>query len=443
MTKYCEKCRTFHDINDICPKYKMQLKKHPEWLAECADFAVVAGEYRLISGQALDGLCQTVNKIAGTDLAYEGTQRVARDIQVFSKLNSDAFRNTGQFADAQAAKETVANASDGFLRYLKARLNGTGEEIDWLRSQQGKISGIFNKYSLPNGNTVGYDGETVNRLTGKIIQRTSIKSAEASSGLYTNAKDIVEALEKGTLAPDNTVTGVKGIKDSVMKALDRRIEQEASNGNNNLVRTLEQAKNKLKISELGSTDSVKESTTRLMGKLKNGFADTTVTSDMVIQKALQGAVIGAAVGLSVSCLISFIRYKNGELSREEAFREIGEDSVKGAITGAALGGVTLFLPGGAIGFAAGVAIGIYIDRLSKNVLDEIFGKGAFEQILHACGYVAGTAKNVAEMLKQYGESVIAIDKSNRQSTGALKRISDTEKSNDKALKKLNVILEDL
>jgi aspartate-semialdehyde dehydrogenase len=77
--------------------------------------------------------------------------------------------------------------------------------------------------------------------------------------------------------------------------------------------------------------------------------------------------------------------------------------------GAAMGGITLFLPGGPIGFIAGMAIGIYIGEVCGNVLDEVFGKGAYEQILHACGYVAGTAKNLGDMLEKYRENIRKID----------------------------------
>ena len=42
MVKYCELCRSFHEINDICPKYKQDLKAHPEWMTEAANFATVA-----------------------------------------------------------------------------------------------------------------------------------------------------------------------------------------------------------------------------------------------------------------------------------------------------------------------------------------------------------------------------------------------------------------
>ena len=429
MVRYCEKCRDFHEANDMCPKYKEQLRQHPEWLAEAAEFTNVAAQHQLVSTQALDGVCKAVNKISGSNLSFEGTKQAARDIQVFAKLNSDSFRNSGQFANAQAAKETLEKGTEGFQRYLKGRLNGTGQEVDWLRSQQGKFSSILKKSTLPDGNTVGYDGETINRFTGKVIEKTSIKAAEGSSGLYTNAKDVVEALEKGTLSPKDAVTGIKGTKDAVVKALDKRISEAAASGDTNLANKLSQAKDSLKINEMGTTDSVKKSTERLMDKIKNGQANTTISPDLVASKAAQGAVIGAAISLTISSITNYIRYKNGEITRDEAFRDVGEDAVKGLLTGGAMGAITLFLPGGAVGFVAGVAIGMYISEVAGNALDEVFGKGAYEQILHACGYVAGTAKNLGEILERYQKNIKTID-SNMEKI-SVKRI-DTESKLDSA-----------
>ena len=160
---------------------------------------------------------------------------------------------------------------------------------------------------------------------------------------------------------------------------------------------------------MGTMDSVKESTKRLTEKIANGKANITVTSSELMSKMAQGAVIGAAFALTVSGITNFIRYKNGEISEQEAFRDIGEDAAKGLLTGGAMAGVTLFLPGGPLGYVAGMAIGMYIGATCTNLLDEIFGKGAYEQILNACGYIEGTARNVEEMLKEYQRNIQRID----------------------------------
>lgn len=422
MVRYCEKCRDFHEENDLCPKYKEQLKKHPEWLGEAANFANVAAQYQLITSQTLDGVAQTVNKLAGTNFAYEGTRQAARDIHIFAKLNSDSFRNSGQFANANAAKETLSGASDGFKRYLRGRLNGTGQEIDWLEWRSGKLDNLLYKYKLPDGNTVGYDGIKINRFTGKTVERITVKAAEGQAGLHQNAVDIAKALEKGTLNPNDSVYGIDGIGDEIKKVLDKRIQLAQDQGNADLANKLKDAKNNLKVKEMGSVDSVKDSTKRTTDKISKGKANTTVTGAELGEKIAQGAVIGAVVSLTISGITNYIKYKNGEISGEEAFRESGEDTVKGALVGGAMGGITLFLPGGAIGFVAGMAIGMYINAVCTNVLDEVFGKGVYEQILHSCGYICGTAKNAVELLGEFKENVLRTEQYNQESRRILQSI---------------------
>lgn len=443
MKKYCEQCRELHDENDMCPKYKELLKKHPEWLEEAVNFTTVAAEYSLITTQTLNEVAKTVNRVVGTNLSYEGTHQTVRDIQVFAKLNSDSFSKSGQFANAQAAKETLENASDGFKRYLKGRLNGTGQEIDWLRWRQGKFDSLINKYSLPDGNTVGYDGVKINRFTGKTIERVTIKSAQGNSGLQTNAKDVVEAIEKGTLNPNDKVYGVEGMNRTLQKTFEKSIAEAEKQGNVELVNRLKNAKDNLHVVERGTMDSVKESTERQMKKIASGKADIDITPSTVGKAVGKGAIIGAAVGVTVSGITNYIKYKNGEITEQEAFREVGEDATKGTISGAIMGGVSLFLPGFPLGTIMGVAIGIYINSVCTNVLDEVFGKGAYAQILHAAGYTAGTARNITEMLKDVQENTKRIAGSNQLAKGHLKssrcKINEITKIGDK----ITELLEDM
>lgn len=64
-------------------------------------------------------------------------------------------------------------------------------------------------------------------------------------------------------------------------------------------------------------------------------------------------MIGAAISVGVSSLLSYLQYKHGKITFEEMKRRIAKDGVKGAITGGALEGLSLFIPGGIIGFGIG------------------------------------------------------------------------------------------
>ena len=51
MNWYCTKCKKTHRDNELCPFIKKQLKEHPNWLKDSADFTIVAGGYALVTGQ--------------------------------------------------------------------------------------------------------------------------------------------------------------------------------------------------------------------------------------------------------------------------------------------------------------------------------------------------------------------------------------------------------
>ncbi|SFB19913.1 MULTISPECIES: hypothetical protein [unclassified Bacillus (in: firmicutes)] len=412
MPTYCKRCKDLHTDNEICPFHLNELKQNPQLLSEAANFASIAGQYHLVTSQTLDGVAQGINKLTGSNLSFEGTHQYMRDIQVFKQLNLDPYSRSGIFADAQSAKNYFDNGTKGQLGMLKNKLNGTGQEIDWLRWKQGKLSSLFEKSRLLGGNAKGVDGETVNRFTGEAISRTTVKAAEGNSGLGRNISDVLEALKKGTLKPNETVAGIDGTNDALHKALTKNIDKAFQNGDLDYANKLKQAQEHLKIQELNNTDGVKQSTKRLTDKISGGQAHTTVTLQEVSKKAAQGAVIGAAVGLTVSAITNYLKYKNGEITEQEAFREVGQDTLKGALVGGAMAAVTIFLPGGAIGFVAGMAIGIYVNKTVTNILDEVFGKGAFAEILHASGYVYGMSVSLEDSLKkiQKDEQVIQSNK---------------------------------
>lgn len=187
--------------------------------------------------------------------------------------------------------------------------------------------------------------------------------------------------------------------------------------------------------EINTPQQVKDSNDRLTKKILDGQAKGNITSTDVLNKSLQGAIIGAAIGLTVSSIRSYMRYINGEMTKEEAFLEIGEETLKSAITGGVLSGATLFLPGGALGFVGGMAIGIYVDTVCKNILDEVFGKGAYAAILTSSGCVMATCSNLVDAIYEINQMSQDIERANTNTDRELKEI-------DVKIKKMNKILED-
>lgn len=412
MKWYCDKCRTMHSDDEMCPKIQIQLREHPKLLTEATTFATIAGEYELVSSNALDSVAQTVNKLVGTNFSYEGTHQYARDIHVFRRLNEETFVNAGHFSTPEAAKEYLRKIEekDGLLRHagetdgrkfgmksFDAKLTGAGQEVDWLRYKQAKLSSIYEKSSLLNKNAAGVDGETINRFTGKGISRTTVKaSIHPMDKNSTGIKDVMEAIEKKYATSDDIIFASDGAANAAHEA-----------GLTNPV------------IEMNSSAEVRASNERLKNKIHSGDATTAPTLNQVGQNVAQGAVVAAAVELTISSITNYVRYKNGEISIGEALREVGESVTEGAITGGALGGISLFIPGGTIGFVGGMAIGIYVRTTTKNVLNEVFGKGFYEQVLHASGYIYGTSISLREVLEEISAGHQTVRQNIKDSEAAL------------------------
>ena len=381
MKWYCEKCATIHDDNELCPKIKLQLKNNKNLLGEAANFITVAGEHNLITSNNMNKILEPISNLLNSNLAYEGTYQLTRDIQVFKRLNEETFVRCGAFSSPEVAQEYLKNTH---LRTLTSKITGASQEVDWLRMMNGKLSNIYKESSLFNGNAAGVDGQTVNKITGNTIRVTVKASINPMTKNSTGVQDIQEALLKDTLE------------------------------------------------EINSIKDIRNSNERLLKKIKNGEATTSITGKQLLKKVGQGSIIGGAVSLSISSITNYIRYRNGEIDREEVFKEISKDTINGLLTGGALSGISLFFPPATIGFIAGVTIGIYINKTLSNILDEIYGKGSYKAILNSSGYVYGMTVNLLEYYKEISKNI----KTTEKNINETKEISQRIKNNFDVFEKL-------
>lgn len=436
--KYCERCKEVHETTELCNDLKKQLQNDSSLINEAMNFTNLAAQHQLISTQVLDEVAMSINKIANTGLTFEGSKQCARDIQVFQQLNVDAFKNSGVFNEPKLAQRYVQSGGTSIENNLKRKLTGTAQEVDWLRNRKGSLTRIFEKAKLvgeETANAPGIDGMVKNRITGT-ESGVSVKNSISNKGLGTNVRDVLKAIDKGTINPDDRIVGTEGTKNSVEKMLNKNIDKAVKEGNQELLEKLKNAKDKMKVQEIGNFEEAKNSTERLTNKVKSGEAYSRINSKMVAKQMKKGGIIGAAVSFSTSSLFNYLKYKNGEITREKAFAEIGQETCSGAIIGSAMGGLSLFFPPGAVGFATGIAVGMYISKTTQNVMNEIFGKGAFEQILHSSGYIYGTTMNLKTLLNEIEINEIKISENHTN-------MRNSEKNINKMSENISNILEDL
>lgn len=417
MNHYCTRCTALHSVDELCAYYRNKLRGDPALLSEAAKFASIAGQYELVSGQGLDHVAKSINQLTGMNLSFEGAHQYVRDVQVFRQLNVDAYCKSGIFSSAENARAYMANGTDGQLATLTKKLNGTAQEIDWVQMRNGKLSALWQRSTLLGEevtNAAGVDGVTINRFTGTQISRTTVKATQdISKGLGTNVKDVVQALESGTLDPIDNVAGVRGTASAVRKAIKVNLAKAEREGNEKLVQMWKQAGDKLTVEEVGTDTKVRSSTARLKDKITNGKATPALTGEEIARKAVNGAVIGAVIGLSVGTIINYLEYKEGNISQEQAFQNVSQAMVKGALSGSVLSVAALFLPVGALGFVAGMAVGIYLNAALTNILDEVYGKGTYVAILDASGFILGASMSLENALRQLKSDQIVIEQTVR------------------------------
>lgn len=436
--EYCERCKEVHETTELCNDLKKQLQNDSSLINEAMNFTNLAAQHQLISTQVLDEVAMSINKLADTNLTFEGSKQCARDIQVFQQLNVDAFKNSGVFNDHGLAQKYLQEGGISIENNLKRKLTGTAQEIDWLRDRKGSLTRIFEKAKLvgeETANAPGIDGVVENRFTG-LKKGVSVKNSISNKGLGTNVRDVLKAIDKGTINPDDIIVGTDGTKNSVTKMLEKNIEKATREGNSELLGKLKDARDKLKVKEIGNFEKTKNSTDRLYNKAKNGKAYNSINRKVVTKQMRNGAVIGAAVSFSVASISNYLKYKNGEITREKAFLEIGQETCSGAIIGSAMGGLSLFFPPGAVGFAVGMGVGMYVSKTTQNVMNEIFGKGAFEQILHSSGYIYGTTMNLKNILTE-------IEKNEKKIEANHENMKKSEENINQKSNSISNILEDL
>ncbi len=320
----------------------------------------------------------------------EGTHQFIRDIEI-AQLLQEKFHNMDAYTSADGFKGWLEERMSG-SNQMKAnalnRLQGDGAgEIDFLRAMKGSFRKIIFKPDLVRdasgrvaSNTPGIDLQEINRFTGKVVNTHQVKTLRSLDSINKTLKDFVN----NNAYDENTV--LVGPKELIKAAKKQGL------------------KNPTRV--MGSVQKNAKSADALQKKILAGNMAAELTAKAAIEKVAGGALIGAGVSISMASLINFIAYKKGEISKEKLFEEIGKEGAKGAITGGALAGVSLFVPGGMIGVGIGFAVSIPL----KKVLDDSFGDGMFAEVLELTHSVQANIKMlhdgsvyVADLVEASGE----------------------------------------
>lgn len=386
---YCSKCRAHHNFDETLGCDHLKYVLEPKSLAKCLDFVSSASVYAYIT---------------------QNTDQYLRDIQVFDVLG-DKFSRSGIFDSPDAATRWMTEHSES-MNHLLRRLQGDGAgEVDVLRQINGSIRGLLYETEFPTdasghvaSNTPGIDLQVVNRLSGEVVEKIQVKSNWTSdvSGLRSTVREFMNSAH---YSPETTLAGPRELIDEA---------QRMGIPNRTLV--------------MADSEANRASGERLIENIRNG--DAAVSGSISFQGAVtrvgEGAVIGAAVTVGISAITNYIEFRQGEISGREAFHRIGVDSSRGALIGAALGGISLVFPPGLIGLGIGIVVGSQI----RKIVDIAYGRGAYKQILQDLGAstasVSLTADGIGALDSSIGIMQLAQESSARDLTAFAQKSLHTD-----------------
>lgn len=363
------------------------------------------------------GIASTYSFITnGIHGVSEGTHQFIRDIQT-TQILRDKFPNMYQFDSADEIRnwlqERLSSSPQGAANALNI-LQGQGAgEVDFVREMQGNLRNLYTKTDFVRdasgrvaSNTPGIDVQEVNRFTGNVIDEFQVKSLRTTDSINETIKKFINNKE---YSPNTTLAGPKEL-----------IEEAKTQG----------LPNPMKI--IGSIEENKKSTEALKEKILSGNMVTEITPKAVLEKVAGGALIGAAFSVGISSLYNFILYKKGKISKKDMFDKIGKDGAKGAITGGSLAGLSLFIPGGIIGFGVGMIVGVTLRR----TLDDAFGDGTFAEVLDLTRSVQANVNMLHE-----GSIYIAdlVEADGKQMDYAMSTVNDLSVERLESLKKIQEI----
>ncbi|MGN7384086.1 hypothetical protein [Paenibacillus sp. SAFN-117] len=344
---YCHSCQSDHSIMSTIGIRHLHHNLSEKDMANFMNVATTIPAYEVVR-----------NGIPGV---YEGTDAFIREVNIAQTLqdkfpNVEAFKTTTGFKEwlyehLQGSNNAAANA----LSKLQGDAAG---EVDFIHEMQGSIRSLFTKIDFPRNadgriisNMPGIDAVEINRITGEVINEFQVKTLRSAESINSTLKDF---LSNDHYKPTTVLVGPQEL-------IDRAHEMGIPNPTK----------------VMGTLQDNQNSAQELSNKVLNEELALNITAGEVAEKVIGGAVIGAAISVGVSSLLSYLQYINGKITFEEMKRRIAKDGVKGAITGGALAGLSLFIPSGIIGFGIGFVVGTSLRRL----LDEAYGDGMFGEVL--------------------------------------------------------------
>ncbi len=341
--RYCEQCRGFHEENDLCPKYKEQLKQHPEWFNEMAQTMATTTVASPIVQRYGAAIKEHLVAYDGVD-PERGTV-ASRSLRSVSQSNvnpNDSERNIRQQAGfsaeikstARANAERIINGEDD------VRTTRTDDMSNQSDGKGGTIGGTNDQlYDVAevDGNGVYIEG------TGRQLKFVGNNAESCTRSLL--QKDYDKYREHGVAleVPSDFYEKVKAKLEERAQKLRTQIEAAERKGDTNLAlkhkEQLERVeKTKLRQSNVSSKEALK-------ARINAGSSTAKDIAHYAHSAGLEAAEKGAIIGGGISIIRNVVLLKNGDIEAKVAVKNIAIDTTKAAAGGYFVGAAGATLKG--------------------------------------------------------------------------------------------------
>lgn len=309
------------------------------------------------------------------------------------------FENGGERGTANAVLDSLNNGFQG-AGDLKTDFKQLGSNIVNFYKNGGKVQN-------QSSNNEVIDYEYVQQEDNNLPSNMNFENQQlvACGGGLAFLKKGAELVEK----IPNTLDKVNNIVESTTPQIERlsgNITKFKNSGDNLL------ASMKKKI--IQNVDDAAEI-------VNTGFTETAVkgatsTFQKSISSAAKGGIGGVAIGITMETLMSYKKYKNGEITKEEYGIEIAKSGGQYGISGAVTAGITTSITpalnavAGTLGlacplvsFPVSIAIGAGLDK----IIAPAFGRGEYKKILD-------DAKYYQNLMYAHDDLIQAIEMSEQQ-----------------------------
>lgn len=244
---------------------------------------------------------------------------------------------------------------------IKSIIRGKGAEWDWVKS--------FNNNPKNQGFHLPPEEWKIAKLSKDVTGKTDAYIKHLKSG----HKELVQIK---TATTDNSAKGVA-------RKLKDRYPGHRMVANEKLA--VEARKAGVPKVEHFSDKQMAQNTQKRTSAAKSGTVSVGYTIPGVLKEVGYGAVVGAVVQASIASFTNYKRLKNGEITDNEFWNEVGKDSAYGATSGGAMAGINVVIQSFAIPAGIGAPVTIPVLILAGYGLDKLiapaFGKGAYGEML--------------------------------------------------------------